>query len=122
MQQNSINTHKRTRQRNTFENVEQHHGTADNDQKIRLHVEARLDSDKKRLKVQIRKVIENNDVEQPSKAKETGKIRQALLFGTRGGTLCFCFSESHASVQIHDVHHPGEYSDESSVAQRVFHV
>jgi hypothetical protein len=45
-----------------LKNLEQHQCAADNNVKIRLHVESSLNTNKQRLEMQIGKVIENDDV------------------------------------------------------------
>ena len=115
--------HKRVRGGKAFENVEQHQSAADDNQEIWLHVKARLNADKQRLKVQISEIIEHDDVKEPSRAKETGKIRLDESFRRAGGgSACLGGSAGDDAVQVEGIQCPGEDGNERRVSKGVFDV
>ena len=88
--------------------------------KIWLHVKSSLNADEQRLEVQIGKVIEHDDINQPRKAKESGEIRPAALLEIAWRRITrFDFANDKKSTDDESVHEPCQSSNKSGVAQSV---
>lgn len=62
--------------------LEQHQRAACSDQQIWLHVETSLNANEQRLEMQVCKVVENDHIHQPGRAKKAGKVWRGELLGS----------------------------------------